>query len=204
MTNPTRTEAFSDGVLAVAITLLVLDLKVPHVESNLLAALLENWIVYAAYAVSFLTIGTIWVNHHDVLDRIERVDRPLQYLNLGLLMTVAVIPFSTSLLSEYLRAGHDAGIAAAVYGLNMAVMGAAFASIWLYAVRRGLIEGIDRRTADVFLARFGFGGPLYAVAMGAALIDPRLSLLVYAVLAVYYAAFVSVPGRPRHGHASPP
>jgi len=197
MTSPARTEAFSDGVLAVAITLLVLDLKVPLVESDLLAALLRGWLPAAAFAVSFATIGIIWVNHHGVFDRLVRVDRTLLYLNLALLMTVVLIPFSTALLADYLDAGHDAGTAAAVYGLNMSAMGLAFGSIWRHATSRGLVAGVDRMAARAFMWRFAVGTPLYVLAVGAALVDARLSLFIYAALAVYYGAFVTVPGRPR-------
>jgi uncharacterized membrane protein len=197
MTSPARTEAFSDGVLAVAITLLVLDLKVPHVEGNLLAALLQGWLPAAAFVVSFATIGIIWVNHHGIFDRLERVDRTLLYLNLALLMTVVLIPFSTSLLADYLGAGHDSGTAAAVYGLNMSAMGVAFGSIWRHATGRGLIAGLDPVAARAFMWRFAVGTPLYVLAVAAALVDARLSLFIYAALAVYYAAFVTVPGRPR-------
>jgi len=197
MTSPARTEAFSDGVLAVAITLLVLDLKVPHVEGNLLAALLQGWLPAAAFVVSFATIGIIWVNHHGIFDRLERVDRTLLYLNLALLMTVVLIPFSTALLADYLGAGHDSGTAAAVYGLNMSAMGVAFGSIWRHATGRGLIAGLDPAAARAFMWRFAVGTPLYVLAVAAALVDARLSLFIYAALAVYYAAFVTVPGRPR-------
>ncbi len=101
--STSRTEAFSDGIFAIAATLLVLELKVPQVEPGGLAdALLESWPSYATYVVSFLTIGIIWVNHHAVLDRIREVNRPLLFMNLMFLMVVADNLFPTALLGDYL------------------------------------------------------------------------------------------------------
>jgi TMEM175 potassium channel family protein len=94
MLNTIRAEAFSDGVFAIAATLLVLELKVPHVElGGLSEALLERWPSYVTYVVSFLTIGIIWVNHHAVMKRIKNVNRPLLFLNLVFLMAVAALRF---------------------------------------------------------------------------------------------------------------
>ena len=144
--STSRTEAFSDGVFASAATLLVLELKVPQVEPRGLAdALLENWPSYATYVVSFLTIGIIWVNHHAVLERIRNVNHPLLFINLVFLMAVAAIPFPTALLADYLQAGHDESLAAAVYGGTMKLMGMSFGAIWAYAVLSDdlLHEGVD-------------------------------------------------------------
>src|SRR5215212_7944350 len=144
--STSRTEAFSDGVFAIAATLLVLELKVPHVEpGGLSSALLERWPSYATYVVSFLTIGIIWVNHHAVLERIRNVNRPLLFVNLVFLMAVAAIPFPTALLADYLQAGHAERLASAIYGAAMALMGISFGAIWAYAVlSEGLLhEGVD-------------------------------------------------------------
>src|ERR687885_2746203 len=134
LVSTSRTEAFSDGVFAIAATLLVLELKIPNVEpGGLPEALLESWPSYATYVVSFLAIGIIWVNHHAVMDRIKSVNRPLLFLNLVFLMAVAVIPFPTALLADYLRAGHDERLAAAIYGGTMAGMGINFGLILAHA-----------------------------------------------------------------------
>src|SRR5205085_2423787 len=90
-----RLEAFSDGVLAIAATLLVLELRVPEAGGDLAAALASQWPSYVVYVVSFLTIGIIWVNHHSLLAHVRRVDRPLLFLNLWLLLTISLIPFPT-------------------------------------------------------------------------------------------------------------
>ena len=112
-----RAEAFSDGVLAIAITLLVLDLRLPPANGHTLTfLLLHDWPQYFAYVVSFLTIGIMWMNHHTIFAHITRVDRPLLVINLLLLMCVVAIPFPTSLVAEHLRA--SGGVAATVtYGL---------------------------------------------------------------------------------------
>jgi uncharacterized membrane protein len=116
-----RVEAFSDGVFAIAITLLVLDIPVPQVARGQLGdALLDNWPDYAAYVVSFAIIGLIWINHHAVFGYVERVDRGLLFLNLNLLLWTALIPWPTRLLAEFMQAGgSDERTAALVYALTM-------------------------------------------------------------------------------------
>ena len=100
----TRLEAFSDGVFAIAITLLIIEVRVPDSHAGDLARDLANqWPSYAAFVVSFAIIGIIWVNHHDIFERIVTVDRPLLFLNLLLLLTVAFLPFPTALLGDYIR-----------------------------------------------------------------------------------------------------
>ena len=103
-----RTEAFSDGVFAIAITLLIIEVRVPDSQSGELGRDLANqWPSYAAYLVSFVIIGIIWVNHHDIFERITTVDRPLLFLNLLLLLTVAFLPFPTARLGQYIRQGEQ-------------------------------------------------------------------------------------------------
>src|ERR1700738_2952982 len=133
--NTGRLEAFSDGVFAVAATLLVFDLHVPDVTSGLGTALLAQWPSYLTYVTSFGTIGIIWVNHHSLFARVRRVDRPLLFLNLLLLMTVSVIPFPTALLGRYATAGDDGHLASALYGLVMVLMSLAFTALWWHVTR---------------------------------------------------------------------
>ena len=193
--STSRTEAFSDGVFAIAATLLVLELRVPHVEpGGLSSALLERWPSYATYVVSFLTIGIIWVNHHAVMERIRVVNRPLLFMNLLFLMAVAVIPFPTALLADYLREGHDERLAAAVYGGTMALMGVTFGVTWAYAVISGLLhENVDPDRARRSLWIFVLGNPLYLLAIGASLLSARLALAIYALLALFYMFDVLPP-----------
>ncbi len=194
--STSRTEAFSDGIFAIAATLLVLELKVPQVEPGGLAdALLESWPSYATYVVSFLTIGIIWVNHHAVLDRIREVNRPLLFMNLMFLMAVAAIPFPTALLGDYLQAGHDERLAAAVYGGTMSLMGVTFGAIWAYAVLSDdlLHARVDRTRARRSLWIFAAGTPLYVLAIGASLLSATLALVIYALLALFYLFDVLPP-----------
>ena len=194
--STSRTEAFSDGKDAIAATLLVLELKVPQVEPGGLAdALLESWPSYATYVVSFLTIGIIWVNHHAVLDRIREVNRPLLFMNLMFLVAVAAIPFPTALLGDYLQAGHDERLAAAVYGGTMSLMGVTFGAIWAYAVLSDdlLHARVDRTRARRSLWIFAAGTPLYVLAIGASLLSATLALVIYAHLALFYLFDVLPP-----------
>jgi uncharacterized membrane protein len=186
--SPGRTEAFSDGVFSIAATLLVLDLKVPPANGHLLSALIDAWPAYASYAVSFLTIGIIWINHYTIFGHLHRIDRPLLVLNLLLLLFVALIPFPTAVLAAYLQAGRDQAVAGAVYGLAMTLMGVSFGSLWMYVLRNDALRTsvIPPAQKRVLLIRFAGGAPLYAAGIGLAFLDAKISLLLYAVLAVYY------------------
>jgi uncharacterized membrane protein len=175
-----RAEAFSDGVFAVAATLLVFDLIKPTVKSGLASVLLASWPSYAAYAISFATIVVIWVNHHVVFDSLDRVDRVLLFINALLLMTVAAIPFPTGLLAEYLQAGHDQQTAAFAYGVTMTSMSVAFSIFTLYARRY-------RRTyVPLDWLGFSTGLVLYPAATLLALWNFRLALGLFGFIALFY------------------
>src|SRR5579863_2825665 len=134
--STTRLESFSDGVFAVAATLLVLDLGLSG--TGTLAQKLEHeWPYYVTYVVSFLTIGIIWMNHHAQFDRIAVADRTLTVLNLFLLMFVTLIPFPTKLLANHLT-GTDGSVAAAVYAATLLAMSVAFFLTYLWAAHRRL------------------------------------------------------------------
>jgi TMEM175 potassium channel family protein len=186
-----RVEAFSDGVFAIAITLLVLDIPVPDVARGQLGdALLDNWPDYAAYVVSFAIIGLIWINHHAVFGYVERVDRGLLFLNLNVLLWTALIPWPTRLLAEFMQAGgSDERAAALVYALTMTLMGVSFGAMWLYVTHRPAIGALAHLTsAEVRSStrRFVIGAPLYALSIGLALVSAPACLAVNALLAVYY------------------
>ncbi len=186
MRSRARVEAFSDGVFAIAATLLVLDLAVPRVGEGLLGGLLREWPAYAAYATSFITIGIIWVNHHTVLERLSRIDRGFMFLNLLLLLFVALIPFPTKVLALYLQAaGTDSHIAAATYGMAMMLMGISFSTLNYYAAARGLIPTRSRLTLWQQV-RLSIGLVMYALGTLLSLLDARLGLAIYAGLALYY------------------
>jgi uncharacterized membrane protein len=194
-----RLEAFSDGVFAIAITLLVLDLVVPaHEEAavhGLAHALASEWPAYFAYLVSFLVIGIIWVNHHAMFDRVRYVDRRVLFANLLLLLTVSVIPFPTRLLADYLTAADGSHIAAAVYSASMLVMGLSFALLWasLTRDRQLLHESIDRHAARAGLRRFALGNVVYLVTIGLSFVNATLTLALHGLIAVYYC-FDQLPG----------
>jgi uncharacterized membrane protein len=189
-----RTETFSDGVLAIAVTLLVLDLRVPArptLHGPLASALAEQWPAYAAYVTSFLIIGIIWVNHHGVFELMGRVDRVTLFLNLLLLMTVVAIPFTTALLSEYLTSGgRDARTAALVYSAVMLAMSCGFAALYTYVARRPalLAEGVDPGAVRASIVRFSaIGTLLYIATLVVALFSAPLCLLAHFLIALYYS-----------------
>ena len=141
-----RLEAFSDGVIAIAITLLVLEISVPDATpGKLLDALGDQWPSYAAFVLSFVVIGIMWVSHHSMFERIANVDRRLLFLNLLLLLGIAFLPFPTALLAAYLKqGGENSHLAAAVYSATMAVIGVFFLLMWhhLYLKPELLVAGI--------------------------------------------------------------
>ena len=131
----TRLEAFSDGVLAIAITLLVIEIRPPelHEGERLAHALWAQWPSYLAYLVSFLTIGVIWLNHHRVFTQVARVDGPLLLLNLNLLLWTGLIPFPTAVVAEHLGDGGEAArTASALYSGVLLLMGLAFGALFAW------------------------------------------------------------------------
>jgi len=183
-----RLEAFSDGVFAIAITLLVLELNVPAGD-HLWDQLKDEWPSFAAFFVSFWVIGIIWVNHHGVLDHLARADRGVLYLNLLLLLTVVFIPFPTALLAEHLKPGEgDETTAAVIYSAAFIAMSFAYGVLWTYITKRKDLLGVEltdeqiRRTS----IRFQIGTPFYIVQLAFAFISPAIVLALNAALAVYY------------------
>jgi TMEM175 potassium channel family protein len=186
-----RLEAFSDGVFAIAITLLVLEIKVPANAGGRLAhALGTQWPSYLAYVVSFLVIGIIWINHHAVIDHLRRADLALMGLNLFLLLWIGVIPWPTRLVAEYMREGGEPErVAALVYAGTMTMMGVAFGLLWTYASSDRRLLGSDLSDAEIKrrTRRFTLGAPIYAASIVVALFSAPACLAIIAGLAVYYA-----------------
>jgi uncharacterized membrane protein len=181
-----RVEAFSDGVFAVAITILVFGLK-PTGHGTLAHQLLHAWPQYLAYVVSFVTIGIMWMNHHTILAHVERVDRPLLVLNLLLLLGIVAIPFPTALVAEHL--GHPGGTAAAVtYGLVMIAISIAFSGLWIYLVTHAPALGAALPPEALRASIPGFTGGLlaYVAATLIALWSALAAVIIYGVLGVYY------------------
>jgi uncharacterized membrane protein len=187
-----RVEAFSDGVIAVAITLLVLDLHVPDPdrEHSLAHQLGEQWPSYVAYVVSFLTIGIIWINHHAMLRRIVGVDHSVLTFNIILLMCIVAVPFTTALMAEYLDADNGARTAAVIYGGSLFVMGLVFFLMqWHLMTRRAnlLDERISPDARTAIVRRNAFGVAPYLVATVAGLWTPYLTVAICGAVAVFYA-----------------
>jgi uncharacterized membrane protein len=183
-----RLEAFSDGVFAVAITLLVLEIDVPGGE-NLWHQLKEQWPSFAAFAVSFWVIGIIWVNHHGVIDHLRRADRGVLYLNLLVLMTVVFIPFSTELFAVHLKSGAGEKVAAIVYSSSFLAMGVSFGLLWTYVTSHREALGVSLTDEEVRRTKRSFliGNPIYALAFAMSFVSPAAVLAIVALVALYYA-----------------
>ncbi len=189
-----RLEAFSDGVIAVAITLLVLNIAVPAPEGlgrhTLAHALVAQWQVYTAYVVSFLTIGIIWINHHVMISRLREADHTILILNLFLLLTIGLLPFSTNLLATYLKRGSGENLAAGVYSGSLLLMSIAFATLnWHILMRKAHRMRTELPLAERrrILARSITGLPPYVIATGLAPLSPYVPLAICGALALFYA-----------------
>lgn len=184
-----RVEAFSDGVFAIAITLLVLTVAEPRNYVRLAHELGMQWPSLAAYIVSFAVIGIMWINHHSIFMHLEHVDRGLLYLNLLLLMSIAFLPYPTGVLGQALAKGHGTRTAAVTYGVVMVVNAYAWSALWLHASRhRRLLRPdfpeTERATATLL---FTLGALVYTLAVGVALLNAYAFLILQGALAVYYA-----------------
>ena len=190
-----RLEAFSDGIMAVAITLLALDLTVPKPgQVALLTQLGDHWPQFAAYAVSFFTIGIIWVNHHARVVQIAVVDRTLLFLNLVLLMFVVLIPFATATMATYLTSGsEDSHIAMAVYAIVLEGMALSFSALFEWSLGEGRthvrVPLDQRRNARL---RTSSGTLVYAAVFIVAFASAPVALALAGVTAIYYI-FAPVP-----------
>lgn len=195
--SPARLEAFSDGVFAIAITLLVLDIKVPRVEAleghTLGAALFNQWPVYLAYVFSFVTILIMWVSHHAMFKYIARTDQLFLVLNGLLLMGITAVPFPTALLSEYLQYadhGADQNLAAAVYSGLFTLIAILFNLLWHYAARNNRLMGtrLDPVFARTLARRYMLGPLAYFISLVLSLVvGAWAGLAVYVLLAAFYA-----------------
>ena len=187
-----RLEAFSDGVFAVAATLLVLNITVPTVTAgeSLGHALGNQWQLYVAYANSFITIGIIWINHHAMIGRLRSADHSILMLNLLLLLWVALLPFATSLMTDYLRLGHGQHLALAVYAGTFLLMSITFATLnWhiLFHRTRLMSQELSLDQRRRIIAR-GVAGILpYATAAALAAVSPYVTLAICIAVAIFYA-----------------
>jgi uncharacterized membrane protein len=181
-----RLEAFSDGVFAIAITLLILEIKVPPagVPGELGPALARLWPSYLAFIASFATIGVMWINHHRLFALIERNDEGLVALNLLLLLGVTWVPFPTALLAEHLL-GPDQRIAGMMYSATFLVLALIFNLLWRHARRSGLV--VQHVHVDSITRQYAMGPLLYAGTLAVAALSATACLIVSAVIAIYFA-----------------
>lgn len=192
--DPTRVTLFSDAVIAIAITLLVLEIRPPQESEDMLRGLAGLWPSYLSYVVTFMLIGQIWANHHVMFDHIRRVDRVVLFLNTVLLMDIAFLPFAAAVLAEAFRDGHGQRTAVVFHGITFAVAAILFNAIWEYARHRGrlLAPTIDAAGARAVSRRFRLAVAWLAtgVVLGAAL--PALGVAVICAFVIYY--WLPIPG----------
>ena len=198
-TNETqRTEAFSDGVFAIAITLLIIEIGVPHVtgDESLSEALGDLWPSYGAYVLSFVMIGIYWVNHHSLFRLFVRTDHFFLMLNVFFLMAIAFLPFPTAVLGEYLNDSAQRDTAVRLYALGLLIPAFGWIVVWLYANARGLV---DERLAPEYVrfltVQYLLSNVLYAGALMLSFLDAWVALALVTGLTLLY---MLPPRRPRY------
>jgi uncharacterized membrane protein len=196
----TRVEAFSDGVFAIAITLLVLEIRVPAPDltghgSTLLPALIRLWPSYLGYLISFVTIGVMWVNHHSMFVLIRQTDRYFLLLSVFFLMCIAFLPFPTAVLAEYLPEPKGRRIAVAAYSASFVLIAVAYNAIWWYAARgsRLLEQKADREAVRTISKRYMIGPLAYGASFALAFVNVWASLAVHGLLIGFYILPVRKP-----------
>ena len=192
-----RLEAFSDGVFSIAITLLILEIKVPPSGSDLGRWLLNLWPSYLAYGMSFVVIGAIWINHHTMFDHIVRTDQKLLLLNTFHLMFISFLPFPTAILAQALHDGANEKLATSFYGGTLTIIGVLVTVMWNYAAREHRLLGahISQHEAKSHGRRLLVGPVGYFGATLIALVAPWVALVFYIALNVFFLW-------PRQRHAS--
>lgn len=189
-----RIEAFSDGIFAIAITLLILEIHVPH-EEPLGAALLRLWPSYLAFLASFVTIGVMWMNHHRLFNLIERSDQALLALNLLLMLGVSVVPFPTAVVAAHIGTS-GARVAVCVLSGWFVFIAVIFNVLWRYASAgdRLLAHNVDHASVHGITRQYAFGPLYYFVALLIGVVSPVASVVFNLALAVFFA----IPTRTFH------
>jgi uncharacterized membrane protein len=192
-----RVEAFSDGVFAIAITLLILAVGFEQsiADGDLEHQLVHLWPAYIAYAISFLTVGIMWINHHQIFRHFRMVDRTLLLLNILLLMCISFTPFPTRVVAEHVHDASDRQAAAVLYGITMTCTAICFFAVWYYGSRRLLRPDADMREVDGITRSYLPGAPIYALATLVAFVNPIVSLIIFGSLTIFYAVSSSFFGR---------
>jgi len=187
-----RIEAFSDGVFAIAITLLALELKVPHSvgggAEGLVRALVNQWPAYLSFVTSFCTILIMWGNHHEVFRLVRRTNTGFMLANGFLLMLVTVVPFTTALISDYLT-GPGAVVASAAYGGHFVLVSIAYNLLWNAAVKGRVLlrSGVSEQVIRKFTRNYRLGFPLYLLAAVGAFLHPLVTIGICTALWVFWA-----------------
>ncbi|HEX3390599.1 MAG TPA: TMEM175 family protein [Streptosporangiaceae bacterium] len=183
-----RLDALSDGVFAIAITLLVLDIAVPaHAGSDLLRAVGAQWPSYLAYAVSFSTIGALWLGHNAITEYLDRADSAFIRLNLLLLLLVAFLPFPTRLFADYIGDDRPERVAATIYGVSLLVASTLLWVLWRYAVHAHLVRpDAGDEEVELLTQRLtpGLGGYIVLIVVG--LFVPIIAVIGYLAIALFY------------------
>jgi uncharacterized membrane protein len=191
-----RLETLADGVFAIAATLLILN-----VDSQAGDSLTRAWPSYIAYAVSFITIGIIWVNHHLVMDQMGTVDRTFMFINIGFLMCVAFVPFPTRLVADAIGDDVRAQTAGLAYGFTMTATAVFFNVMWLYGSGGGrlLREDADPRTVSGITRSYRPGPWIYLIATLVSFASPGLAFILFAAIALFYVLESSIFARVETG-----
>ena len=195
--GPGRLHALIDGIFAIALTLLVLDLPKPAHSARLVHDLLNAWPSYLAYLVSFITIGILWIEHHGMMSAVRGINRRFLERTLIFLLFISIIPWPTALAADYAdQAVPEARAAAVLYAAAMLMMGLTFAWGWSYlAAHPELVAEPARPALPAGARRALLGGLVYLIAIAVAFLSPKVSFAIDAIVAVYFAASrSSVPG----------
>ena len=181
-----RIEALADGVFAIAMTLLVLDLKIPigAAPNELLNSVIHLSPQFVAYVVSFMVLAVYWIGHHNQFHLIIHTDRTLLWINMFFMMSIAFLPFSTGLLASY----NNEQTAVVIYGSNVIFSGLALYVHWVYASGKGKLikEGVPERIISITKFRILIGVVFYIVTTLIAFVSTTVSLILFAALPFVY------------------
>jgi len=202
--STSRLETLTDGIFAIAMTLLVLNLQVPQIPAALVAARLPHelgalWPKVLSFVLSFVVVGVYWVGHHNQFHYIRRVDRSFMWINILFLLAIAFIPFSAGLLGAFVRQQ----LVVAIYGLNLVAVGATLSLIWWYATTDHRLVDADLPPLAVRAGgrRILLGVGLYLLAVALVFVNTWLSVALYILVPILYI----LPGRiDRHLQGRPP
>ncbi len=184
-----RIEAFSDGVFAIAITLLILEIKVPTADNDLAGQLLRQWPSYVAFVISFAFIGIMWINHHRLFTHIRRSNNTLMILNLALLLGVTAVPYPAAVLAKHLGRGGQR-TAAILYNGTYFVIAVIFNALWRNCASRNghlLGQDVDLATTRRITFQYAFGPVFYLLCIALAWVSVPASLLLNLALAIFFA-----------------